>query len=58
MNTMSKSEIAALFGVSTRTITNWQTLGWMVRSGRGYDVAASVKSVTGYLQKAVAGPIE
>jgi phage terminase Nu1 subunit (DNA packaging protein) len=33
--TMSKVEIAELFGVSTRTITNWQTLGWLVRSGRG-----------------------
>jgi phage terminase Nu1 subunit (DNA packaging protein) len=53
--TMSKTEIAELFGVSTRTITNWQTLGWLVRSGHKYDSAASVRSVTKALQAAVQG---
>jgi phage terminase Nu1 subunit (DNA packaging protein) len=52
---MNKAEIAELFGVTVRTIHNWAALGWLVRSGRGYDVAASVRSVTKALQAAVAG---
>jgi phage terminase Nu1 subunit (DNA packaging protein) len=55
MNTMSKTEIADLFGVSTRTITNWNALGWLVRTGYKYDVEACVKGVTKALQAAAQG---
>jgi phage terminase Nu1 subunit (DNA packaging protein) len=55
MNTMSKTEIADLFGVSVRTIHNWAGLGWLVRAGRGYDVEASVRGVTKALQAAAQG---
>jgi hypothetical protein len=46
---MSKPEIADLFDVSVRTVHNWQTLRWLVRSGAKYDVEASIKGVENLL---------
>ena len=53
--TMTRGEIAELFGVDVRTVFNWNTSGWMVRSGSNYDVAKSVSSVTRQLITAAAG---
>jgi len=53
--TMTKTEIADLFGVSVHTMHNWQTLGWLVRSGAKYDVEASVRGVVKALQAAALG---
>jgi phage terminase Nu1 subunit (DNA packaging protein) len=42
---LNKAELAELFGVSVRSIYNWQKAGWLVRSGRNYDVAQSVRGL-------------
>jgi phage terminase Nu1 subunit (DNA packaging protein) len=55
MGTKNKNEMADLFGVSLKTIFNWNTLGWMARSGRGYDADQSVRNVTKALLAAAAG---
>jgi phage terminase Nu1 subunit (DNA packaging protein) len=55
MDAMNKSQIADLFGVSLRTAHTWNANGWLVRSGRGYDAAASVRSATKASQAAALG---
>ena len=50
---MTKANIAELFGVDVRTIFNWNALGWMARSGNGYDAGQSVRNVTRQLIAAV-----
>jgi hypothetical protein len=53
--TIRRLRSPSFLGVSTRSITNWQTLGWLVRSAHKYDSAVSVCSVTKALQAAVQG---
>jgi phage terminase Nu1 subunit (DNA packaging protein) len=42
---LSKADIAELFGVSVRSVYNWQKAGWLVRSGRHYEVAGSIRGL-------------
>ena len=54
--TASGSEMAALFGISTRTVTDLAASGIFVRVGRGrYDVQASVRNSYHHLREVAAG---
>ena len=55
MTRKNRKEMAELFGVTTKTINNWNDLGWMARSGRGYDAEQSVRKVIKALLAAAAG---
>src|ERR1035437_8695180 len=55
MTRKNRKEMAELFGVTTKTINNWNDLGWMARSGRGYDADQSVRNVIKALLAAAAG---
>lgn len=47
--------LADLFGVTTRTITDLAQRGIVVRAGRGYALAASVRAYCDHLRKLAQG---
>jgi terminase small subunit / prophage DNA-packing protein len=53
--TMSKVQLADLFGVTTRTITDLAKRDIVVRAGNGYALAASVQGYCAHLRKLATG---
>ena len=54
-DTVTASALAELLGVTTRTITDLATRGIVVRAGRGYALAASVKGYCDHIRKLAMG---
>jgi len=54
-DTITAAALADLFGVTTRTITDLAKRGIVVRSGRGYAMAASVKGYCAHLRTLATG---